>query len=470
MKTPRLRQSIMARSSKLMGMAARIAGHEITQQVGDRLSRTADNVGAQKLALRVKQAKILTESLSELKGAAMKAGQMLSIDASDFLPPEAVQILTKLQGEGSPIPFEAIVEVLKEELGPDAVDALQGLSQQPVASASIGQVHSARVGDTEVAIKVQYPGIAESIDSDLNMLKRLASTWLSFSRRPIQLDGVFEELKTTLELEANYLWEAECINQYRKHLSDHPLFIVPAPYSQFSSSRVLTLEWISGLPLGKWISLPPSLAERRRVAEALLELYCQEFLQWGFVQTDPNPANYIITPDGRIGLLDFGACLNYSADFRRDYLKLVRLLPSASDEAIVEAGIEFGVLDEREEAEPRELFVKMMKAAIHPFDEKIQPFAFRDPDYQKQARQIVFSFLQVLRYTAPPRKLIFLHRKLGGLFNILKRLDVSINLRDYWERMVEHPWVFEETVQLSIPTPSSSNSPGANADHEVSST
>ena len=431
-----IRAGLRARSSKLLGMAAGVARHELSQRVSERVTRSAEKLGADTIVRRVKQAKIITENLSELKGAAMKAGQFLSIDASDLLPPEAAEVLRGLQADAKAMPFETVETVLREDLGERGLARLEGLETEPRAAASIGQVHGAWVDGTEVAVKVQYPGVAESIPSDLAMLQKLASTFLYASRRKIALDEVFAELQSILELEADYRHEAESLATYRQFLADDSRYRVPQPIAELCTERVLVMEWVRGEPLGRWTARRPPIEERTRVARALLDLYCSEFFDWGFVQTDPNPANFLVQDDSLV-LLDFGATLSYEDSFRRAYVELLRTLRTGDDPQVIDAGIEFGILDAREPEEARRWFVAMMRAATQPFSPELQPFEFSNPDYQKEIRQIVFSFVQALRYTPPPRRLIFLHRKLGGLFNILKGLEVTIDLEPYWQRMIE---------------------------------
>ena len=438
----------MSRSSKLLGMAARVAGHEVSQQISERIARSADKLGAKTIARRVEQARVIATALSELKGAAMKAGQFLSVDAADLLPPEAVAVLSKVQSEGEPMPFDIIYSVLSSELGSEKLQRIENLAQKPTAAASIGQVHAGYIDGSKVALKVQYPDIASSIPSDLAVLRRLAATLLTLSGRKIALDEVFEELQTILELEADYKREAACMRIYRDKLSQDNRYHVPQPYIGFSTSRVVTMSWMEGTSLGQWLLVHPSKEERCRVADWLLDLYCREFFEWGFVQTDPNPGNFMMMNDGRIGILDFGATLTYPSDFREKYIELLKTIESKDDERLIEASIEFGLLDAREDKEVRNAYSNLMKTAAEPFELNHQPFAFGSTDYQAKARSVVFDFLQRLKYTPPPRKLIFLHRKLGGLFNILKRLDAEVNLRPYWEQMLAYKGPFDE---ISLP-------------------
>ena len=171
-------------------------------------------------------------------------------------------------------------------------------------------------------------------------------------------------------------------------------------------------------------------------ARAILDLYCREFFSWGLVQTDPNHGNFLMRDDGRIVLLDFGATLEYDAQFRAEYVHLLRTVETKDVGATVQAGIDFRILDPREPEEPRRLFAEMLFNAMEPFEPGAQPFVFRDQGYAERARDIGRRFTRSLKFSPPPKKLIFLHRKLGGIFHLLRRLDVQLDLYPYWMRMV----------------------------------
>jgi aarF domain-containing kinase len=138
----------------------------------------------------------------------------------------------------------------------------------------------------------------------------------------------------------------------------------------------------------------------------------------------------------RIVLLDFGATVEYELEFRRGHIDLLRCVATGSRRRIVEEGIGFGLIDKRESTASFELFVEMLLVSVDPFQSTNQPFAFGDAGYAARSLQIVKRFVKSLRYSPPPRRLLFLHRKLGGVFHLLKRLGVQMNLSPYWERMV----------------------------------
>lgn len=432
-----LRRSIAARSSRILGMATRLAGHEARNALAKRVASTLEDAASSELKTRIAQAKVLAEGLSQLKGAAMKAGQLLSIDASDLLPPEALEILGKLQGKAEPIEFDVIRSILEADLGAEKLARLEGLDPVAAASASIGQVHTAFVDGVKVAVKVQYPGIRESIDSDISLLEKLASSWITVTRGKFELQEVFEELRVTLHLEADYERERAMLEEYGALVAPDPRFVVPRAIAELSGPRVLTMTWERGVPLGAWATSERPRADREHLAHAVLELYCREFFDWGFVQTDPNPANFLVRPESRqLVLLDFGATLRYDAAFRATYVELLRAVGRRDHRAILEVGVDFGLMDARESAATKQAFVAMLESSAEPFQRDVQPFAFRDPEYAERSRRVLMSFVRGLEYSPPPRRLIFLHRKLGGIYQLLRKLDVRLDLQPYWERMV----------------------------------
>jgi aarF domain-containing kinase len=240
-----------------------------------------------------------------------------------------------------------------------------------------------------------------------------------------------------LKLEADYIRERHYLEKFGQLLQDDPRFDVPRSVPELCTERVLTMSWAEGVPLNDWIKGTPSLEERTLLARNALDLYCLEFFQWGIVQTDPNFGNFLIRDDPRqIVLLDFGATIEYEDEFRIGYVELLRAVATGDRSRIAEQGIVFGLIDARESSETRGFFVDMLLNAAEPFERRAQPFVFRNADYAARSSQVVRRFVTSLEFSPPPRRLIFLHRKLGGLFQLLKRLDVALDLFPYWERML----------------------------------
>jgi aarF domain-containing kinase len=427
-----------SRSKAVLGLVAGLSGQELRHRVRAGLSGSVDKLRASELTARIEQARLMVESLGRLKGALMKAGQLLSIDASDVLPPEALAILAQLQAGAEPVEFESLRRVLVEELGHDWERAFDSFETRPAASASIGQVHRAAFEGDAVAVKIQYPAVRESIDSDLDVLQKLANGWLTVSRSKVDLAGVFEELRGILHLEADYRHELASQNRFAELVAREPQFVVPRSLPQLSTTRVHTMTWEEGQPLGEWLQGSPSQADRLWLAQLLLELYCREFFAWGLVQTDPNFGNFLVrSPARQLVLLDFGATLEFEREFRQGYVQLLCVVASGDRRRIGDEGVTFGLIDQRESRETRDLFAEFLTVACEPFAPSRQPFAFRDAGYAERSQDIGRRFVRALQFSPPPRRLLFLHRKLGGIFQLLKRLDLELDLRPYWDRMIQ---------------------------------
>lgn len=432
-----MKKTVLGRSVKLLGMASKLAQSELGHNIRKSVKSRVEDIAPDLLATRIKQAKILTENLAQLKGAAMKAGQLLSIDSSDILPEEVTEILSKLQSSAEPIEFPIIDDILKQELPLEHYGSLQDIDTKAYAAASIGQVHRAHFQGRDIVLKVQYPGVVDSIDSDLKILKKVVQTMLAVGGRKIPLDEIFEELSIILHQEADYKRELENLEHFHglvAHLDD---YIVPEPVKQLSSQRVLSMTFVEGLDLKEWMATNPPQQEKVFIGQRVLDLYCREFFDWGIVQTDPNYGNFRVQTDPlKLVLLDFGATITYDKEFRKAYVKLLKEFASFDKNRMLEAALAFGLLDERESDEVKSLFVEFLKSAVEPFLPHLQPFQFHDPRYSAKAHKIGRDFTSALKYSPPPRQLLFLHRKLGGIFNLLRKLEVELDLTPYWEKMV----------------------------------
>lgn len=432
-----MKKSTPHRSFKLLSLAARVGSSEIGQSIKATLLGESTERAAAAANARLDQARWIAEHLSELKGAAMKAGQLLSIDAGDYFPPEAMQILSKLQASAEPIDFDQIRKVLVEDLGEARLADFDNLSIVPDAAASIGQVHRATLDGKDVAIKVQYPGVAESVDSDLKILKTLANSFVGLTGRSMDLDPLFAEFRRVLEQESDYRVERALLKEYAEGLASDSRFRVPKVYDSHSSRRVLTMSWERGATLDVWLRSRPSAERRLEIAKAILDLFVLEFYKWGLVQTDPNFANFLIGSDEKhrdtLVLLDFGATLKYPEEFRNRYKMVLRAMGSRDPALIIQEGERFGLINSKESDEAKQLFVDLLLLSAEPFSADKQPFQFEDSDYARRTREAGAKFAKSLKFSPPPQSILFLHRKLGGIFNFVRKLDVKLDLRPYWE-------------------------------------
>ncbi|MGZ3803006.1 MAG: ABC1 kinase family protein [Pseudobdellovibrionaceae bacterium] len=432
-----IKKSIFLRSLELAKMTLKLGLKEV--QSGD-------------LQSRLEQARIITQSLSQLKGAAMKAGQLISIEMADYFPPEAAEILAQLQNNATALPFEVIKKILEKELGPEKFKQFTWINEKPQASASIAQIHRAKWQHQELALKIQHPGIAESIDSDLAIIERMTLAFCKLTQRSMDLKPVFAEIKNVLKQEVDFIKEAELIQSYSEKLltlkSKKDYYFCPTVVNSLSTKKLLTMSWENGENLSQWMRQSPSMRHREQVAHLILNLYCHEFFEWGLVQTDPNFSNFLIRDlDKEVGLvlLDFGSTRHYERSLINQYVELLKAVQRGKEQDIIQNAVDFGLIDKRESEETKQLFIAMMDVAVEPFainevslNSSEQVFDFASSDYTKRSQAAIRNFAKNLKYSAPPHRILFLHRKLGGIFSLLKRLEVKINISSYWEMMVEN--------------------------------
>jgi aarF domain-containing kinase len=417
---------LWSRGSKLVGIASKMAINELSSRV-----KTWEDEKS-KIQARVEMAQGLVKTLSELKGASMKLGQLMSLDLGEYLPPEVIKVLESLHQNSTFLPFEKIEVILKEELKEKFAD-LKDLSTEPLAAASIGQVHTATLSGKNVVIKVQYPGVAESIPSDLKLLELLVKNLSLLQGKSLDLNPFFKEIEEVLRKETDYELEVRMLQRYR-HAFSESNYIVPEVYPEYSTTKVITMERIYGKSFNEWLS-GSFIGDRQKMAHQLMNLYLEEFFRYGLVQTDPNPGNFLVTSQNKMALLDFGAVKEYDEGFKQGYRSLLMASFARDEKKILEESISLGFIDERESQEVKDLYIRMMDLLADPF-RKNEPFDFNDKTYYANSRDMSWELTRKCKYSPPPKDLLFLHRKLAGVFVLIRKLDVKIVLKDYWH-MVE---------------------------------
>ena len=248
----------------------------------------------------------VSDQLAQMRGAAMKIGQLMSMDAGDVLPPELSQILMRLRDNANPMPPAQLKRVLNAEWPVQWLRSFDKFDVRPIAAASIGQVHRGQLKDgRDLAIKVQYPGVAKSIDSDVanvGILMRMSG----LLPKGFKLAPYLEEGRKQLHAETNYNREATQLVRFGDLLANKTQFVVPELHNDWSTPNILAMTYVAGVPIERVTEEPQEI--RDQVAKDLIDLTLHELFSYGVMQTDPNFANYLYQPDNhRIALLDFGA-------------------------------------------------------------------------------------------------------------------------------------------------------------------
>uniref|UniRef100_A0A8C0C9W4 Atypical kinase COQ8A, mitochondrial n=1 Tax=Balaenoptera musculus TaxID=9771 RepID=A0A8C0C9W4_BALMU len=285
----------------------------------------------------------IVRTLCKVRGAALKLGQMLSIQDDAFINPHLAKIFERVRQSADFMPLKQMMKTLNSDLGPNWRDKLEYFEERPFAAASIGQVHLARMkGGREVAMKIQYPGVAQSISSDVNNLMAV----LNMSN--MLPEGLFPEhlidvLRRELALECDYQREAACARRFRELLKDHPFFYVPEIVDELCSPHVLTTELVSGFPLDQAEGLSQEI--RNEICHSILVLCLRELFEFHFMQTDPNWSNFFYDPQQhKVALLDFGATREYDRSFTDLYIQIIRAAANRDREAVLKKSIEMKFL------------------------------------------------------------------------------------------------------------------------------
>lgn len=379
--------------------------------------------------LTVDNARVLAERLARLRGAAMKVGQMLSMEGDSMLPKEFAKALEVLRSSAHTMPEDQVREVLAAEYGPKWEELFAEFDLQPMASASIGQVHRAIAADGRVAaVKLQYPGVAESIDSDVDNLRALLRL-ARLAPSELDLDALTEEVKAELRKEVNYERELAQLIAYRAALGDRPGLRVPEPFADLSRPRVLALELVPGIPLLDWAEDAPQ-EQRNTVATRLLELLAAELFDFRLMQTDPNPANYLYDPpSGDLVLLDFGATREVPPDVQSTYRRAFEGMATRDVEALHDVLRELGIGGTEEDREVSELLLRVALEAAEVFEAAEYDFAASDlPDRLQALGRELRHHRRQLR--PPPPAYLFFQRKLGGTFLLCRQLRATASCRD----------------------------------------
>ena len=333
--------------------------------------RSGANSGAStdgSLVLTEANASRIVATLCRVRGAALKLGQILSIQDGAVIGPELQAIFDRVRESADFMPRWQLEQVMKGDLGPNWKDNFGSFSMKPFAAASIGQVHRAILRDgTEVAVKVQYPGVAKSIDSDIRNLMTLMKV-LAFLPEGLFVDKIASHMAVELAQECDYKREAMCGQRMKELLAPDQVFHVPTVYHDLTSENVLTTEYIRGLTIDQSTSLPQNT--RNLIASAVLRLCFTELFIHRYMQTDPNWANFLFNPTTQqLGLLDFGATREYRPGFVNTYFKIIDSAAKKDRQAVLEYSREVGFLTGFESKAMNEAHVESVMLLARPFHE-----------------------------------------------------------------------------------------------------
>lgn len=379
----------------------------------------------------------MVKKLSQMRGAALKIGQLISFQDQKFIAPEVQMVLKRVQNNAHYMPRGQLDRVMSRELGKNwRTEIFSSFQDYPIAAASIGQVHTGILldGFQEVALKIQYPGVANSIDSDLNNLMILL-TASRFLPEGLFLDKTIANARTELKWEVDYLREAQAMENFRALLKDDPVFVVPKVYHNLSSEHVLTMERMKGVEItkGEW-----DQETKNWIATNIMKLCLMEIGKFHYMQTDPNWANFLYNEEtGKIELLDFGAARGYEDSFVQDYLEILKAAARGDREACHEYSLKLGYLTGLESPAMLEAHIDSIMVLGEPFSHENngEAFDFANQTITDRVRTNIGLMLRE-RLTPPPEETYGLHRKLSGAFLLCAKLKAKVPCQQMFEEII----------------------------------
>ena len=406
------------RGMRLAGMTASLAGRYAGVQLKSAF-QSAEEAARTKAASYKRSGEHIAETLGDLKGAAMKIGQMASI-AGDVLPKELSEALTKLQKGAPPVPYQVIEDQIIDELGSPPEMLFEWFDPQPFAAASIGQVHRARVDDgREVVVKVQYPGVDTSVDSDLAHLKlALRASGLVHIDRA-SYNALFTEIKARLYEELDYCNEADNVRLFRDFHKDNDQIIVPDVVGERSSQRMLTLTFEDGDNINDLEAKGYPQETRNRIGLNLWSMMLDQLFDLRSIHADPNPANFAFRRDGKIVMYDFGCVKKLSDELIEDYADTI-YAGLIEDYDAVHLGLHrLGVLRSGGPRVENEYYKRWRDLLYLPFAAN-EEFDYATATVHDDMVKMIPGAMKRMASFGMPVNLVFIDRVIGGHYGNLR--------------------------------------------------
>ncbi len=416
--------SKLGRASKLANTGAKVGSNYIKYY-----AKRLVNKGSQE-ELDEANAKDVYRAFSELKGGPLKMAQMLSL-GDQLLPKAYTEEFAQAQSSVTPLSYPLIRKTFKKEVGKNPDEVFENFSTSAVNAASIGQVHKGSIKRIEYAIKVQYPGVADSLHSDLNLVAPVAIKILGLKKSEIK--PYLEEVESKLLEETNYEMELQNAKRIIDGCEGLEGIVFPKFKKKLSGKRVITMTWLNGLSLADWVKTNPSQKERNRIGQALWNFYQYQIHELRFVHADPHPGNFIITDEGSLGVIDFGCIKELPLDFYKSYIKLLEYSREMESLEFKETLIELGLYDPKASLKERELilstFPEMFELVGRPL--MSDTFDFGSDDYFKE----IYTKGEALSKNSDIRRLsaqgskhfIYFNRTYFGLYQLLNQLKANID-------------------------------------------
>jgi len=416
------------RASKFLTTGAKIGANYLKHY-----SKKLINPDTTTERLHQDNAKDIYNSLSELKGGALKVAQMLSMD-KNLLPTAYQQKFMMAQYSAPPLSYPLVVRTFQKAFGKKPDEVFDSFTTSAVNAASMGQVHQATLNGKKLAVKIQYPGVGDSIKSDLAMVKPIALAM--FKLNPTEYDEFIQEVESRMTEETDYELELKRsidLSQRTRHLKN---VLFPSYYPKFSSHRILTMDWIEGRPLGEILKSPIAREDGNRLGQAMWDFYHFQMHTLKAVHADPHPGNFIITPDSKLGIIDFGCVKEIPADFYDLYFQLMDRSILTDPKRQLKLFEKLRFIYPEDTPKQREFFIstfiKLIEILSRPF--RNDEFDFADNSYFDELYGFgeKLSGMKEIRDSKKARGVrdaVYINRTYFGLYTILHDLKAKIRTK-----------------------------------------
>lgn len=420
---------------RLTGMTTSIATRMATHSVRG-VFRSEENQARDRERLMRDIGREVAATLGEMKGAVMKVGQVAS-QMKDILPDEVAEALAVLQKSSAPMPFSVIRRQIRRELGDEPEVLFSRFDEEPFASASIGQVHRATSLDgREVVVKVQYPAVRESVNSDMKQLRRILRLGGLLKVEEKVLDAIFDEIRNQLDEELDYDKEAAHVKLFHEFHRDNPLLVIPEVVDERTNDRVLTLTYEPGDDL-ETLRNDPEYDQplRNHFGKLIFDTIGEQMFRLGTVHCDPHPGNFAYRKDGRLVIYDFGAVKRISEEDLAIFRRTMRAALEGDYRAL-EAGLrELGIRKEGGPEVSDDFYEGWVSLILPAFDEK--PFDFSRSRMHihlaMRTRETPWKYLESFQ---PSARTLLVDRVLGGHYWTMVNLGVNTAFRENLEKVL----------------------------------
>jgi len=424
-----------SRFFKITGLTTRVSSSYTGQRIKEVFQRSGVVADA-RMEAHIRNAERIVKTLGELKGAAMKVGQAVSTHA-DILPKEFADILATLQKAAPPMAYEVIAEQIASEFGKAPEALFAHIEEEPYASASIGQVHRARLANgTEVVVKVQYPGVEENIEGDMKNLRSIFSMGSLFGYKRRDLDEMFNEIQARLSEELDYEQEMENIKTFRRLFRRDKRILIPKSFPPYCSRRVLTMEFLPGDPMEALFSHPYTQEDRDHFGSLIFDIYAHQVLGVGLLHADPHPGNYAFRKDGRLVLYDFGCLKAIPPEIQKTFRNLTVCALEGRYEQIDEALYRLGARDPRKKAPDADFYRRFVEVYTRPFQSG-EVYDFGTAALHERLFELAPLGLSKMLHFKPSPETVFISRVIGGHYGNLKHMGARACWRDILEPYLE---------------------------------